>query len=543
MNRMNDSSIRRQFDEDDSGRQESLERARLCAALTKPWVLPPDGWSEDQKLPETFSSLASRGVTNLEGRLLLALFPPGVPWFRLEPHSKYQFDPTVDPKLIQQFKDKLHLHEMIVLSKLENADNTRGSNARRAGFRSRQRTAISQLLITGDVLTHLTDDYTIRVFRRDNYVTKRDDSGNVLYHIIKEKVDPLILTPQQMLSCELNIEELMAKNVEQRMEEMYTQVSWQPQTKSWVVEQECRKKIITTSQEPVTPFFSTPFELPPAANYGRGLIESNLGDVRSMNELTERVLDYAAVASKHVFALDYNSQVRPQDLARPTGSVIQARVQGGQVQDVGMLRADKLSDFNVVNVVRENIRKDLATVMLMEGETTPRGERVTAYQVQRVAMELEGSLGGVYAPIADSMQVPLVDRLLYQLRESKELPDLPDDSVSIQAVTGVAALTRESDQAKLLQLLQSAAQLGPEAMSRFNMGNLLNLLVRQSGVVEPGIVKTDDQIKEEQEAAKAAAMQEQVQGQMLQSAGKIAETQGPEALGGMLGEQTQGTSQ
>ena len=160
---------------------------------------------------------------------------------------------------------------------------------------------------------------------------------------------------------------------------------------------------------------------------------------------------------------------------------------------------------------------------------------MTAYQVQRVAMELEGALGGVYAPIADSMQVPLVDRLLYQLRKDNELPDLPDDTVSIQAVTGVAALTRESDQGKLIQLLQTVAQLGPEAMSRFDMGNLLNLMVRQSGVFEPGIVKTDEQIQQEQQAAQQAAMEQQVQGQMLQSAGKIAETQGPEALGGMMG--------
>lgn len=535
---MIESTIRRQFDKDDSERRESLERARLCSALTKPWILPPEGWDEDQKLPETYSSLAARGVTNLEGRLLLALFPPGVPWFKLKPASKFMYDPSVDPELIKEFQSKLSLQEMIVLAKLESTDNQRGSNARRAGFRARQRTAISQLLITGDVLQHLTDDYTMRVFRRDNYVTFRDDSGSVLYHIVREKIDPIILSPEQLEVCDLNMDEMLAQGVENRLQDLYTKVSWQPVTRRWIIEQECRQKVITTSEEVVTPFFSTPFELPPAAHYGRGLVESNLGDVRSINELTERILDYAAVASKHVFALDYNSQVRPQDLARPTGSVIQARVQGGQVTDVGMLRADKLSDFNVVNVVRENIRRDLATVMLMEGETTPRGDRVTAYQVQRVAMELEGALGGVYSSIASAMQVPLVDRLLHQLRESGELPDLPDDSLQIEAVTGVAALTREADQAKLLQLLQTVAQLGPEVMQRFDMGNLLELMVRQSGVFEPGIVKSEEQIQEEQQAAQQQMMEQQVQGQMLQSAGKIAENEGPEALSGMAGQLT-----
>lgn len=530
-----DSTIRGQFDRDDAERQECLQRARLCSALTKPWILPPEGWTENDKLPESYSSLASRGITNLEGRLLLALFPPGVPWFKLKPASKFQFDPEVDPQLVQQFKDKLALHEMIVLAKLEATDRQRGSNARRAGFRSRQRTAISQLLITGDVLTHLTPDYNIRVFRRDNYITKRDDSGNVLYHIVREKIDPITLSKEQLLTCELDFDVLMTKTVDERMEDMYTRVEWQPITKRWVIDQEVSKKVINTSEEEVTPFFSTPFELPPAADYGRGLVEANLGDVRSINELTERILDYAAIASKQLFFLDYNSQVRPQDLSLPTGSVSQARVQGGQVVDIGMLKSDKLSDFNVVNVVRENIRRDLATVMLMEAETTPRGDRVTAYQVQRVAMELEGALGGVYAPIADSMQVPLVDRLLYQLQQSGDLPKLPDDTLQIEAVTGVAALTREADQGKLVTLLQTVAQLGPEAMSRFDMGVLLDLMVRQSGVFEPGIVKSEEQLAEEQQAAKQAAMEQQMSQQAVQSAGKIAETQGPEALGDMMG--------
>ena len=36
--------------------------------------------------------------------------------------------------------------------------------------------------------------------------------------------------------------------------------------------------------------------------------------MRAINELTERLLDFAALSSKHLFAWDYSSQVRPQDL-------------------------------------------------------------------------------------------------------------------------------------------------------------------------------------------------------------------------------------
>ncbi len=520
---MIDQTIRKDFLLYDSQRQESLERARHCASLTKPWVLPPDGWSEDQPLDSTFSSLAARGITNLEGRLLLALFPPGMPFFRFRPSSRFRFDPGVDPQQLSEFADLLRLQEMVIMAHLESMDRAGHGNARRAGFRSRMRTAISQLLITGDVLIHMSDDMNLRVFRRDNYVTKRDSSGDIQCHITRESIDPLTLSAQQLDQLELDFDTLAAKPHHDRMEDLFTRVSWNPISKSWLIEQEIKDKKILETTEKVTPYFSVAFELPPAANYGRGLIEQNLGDVRSMNELTERLLDFAALSSKLLFAVDYSSQVRPEDLARSTGEVIQARVQSGQVTDIGMLKVDKLQDFNIVGTTRESIRKDLSVTMLMESESTPRGERVTAFQVQRVAMELEGALGGVYAPIADAMQIPLIERLISVLNSKGVLPTLPDESVEVEAVTGIQALSNESDNSKLMQLMQTIAQLGPETMGRIDKGILMDLLVRQSGIYEPGLVKTDEQIQQEEQAAQEAAMKQQIQAQALQTGGKIVE--------------------
>jgi len=521
-----EATVKKDFLRDDADRTESLERARLCSALTKPWVLPPDGWKEDQKLPETFSSMAARGITNLEGRLLLALFPPGgTPWFRFKPAGRFRFDPEIAPHLLQEMQERLHMQELMILAYLEKSDTKVGTNSRRAGFRSRQRTALSQLLITGDVLTQLTDDFTIRVFRRDNYITKRDSTGDVLYHIIRESMDPLSLPEEKLVEMNLTQEDLLQKNPADRMEELYTRVQWQPLSKRWLIEQEVMGHIVNTSEERVTPFFSTPYELPPAANYGRGLIEQNLGDVRSINELTERLLDHAAIASKMMFALDYNSQVRPVDLANPTGSVIQARVQGGQVTDIGMLKADKMQDFSVANSVRDSIRKDLSITMLMESEQLPTYERATRLHVERVVSELEGALGGVYAPIADSMQIPLVERMREVLTRRRILPDLPDDTVEIEAVTGIQALSAEASQTKILQLMQTLAQLGPETMGRIDKGVLLDFLVRQSGIFEPGLVKSEEQMQQEMQQQQEAMMQQQAAQTAMNTAGSVIESE------------------
>ena len=385
------------------------------------------------------------------------------------------------------------------------------------------RTAISQLLITGDVLIQITDNYAMKIHRRDNYVTKRSLDGDVLMHITREMIDPLVLSEEQAMLADLDLMTLATMPVDKRLLQIHTRVQWHPIANKWIVEQEINGHVINVSEEKVTPFFSVPFDLAPAANYGEGLIAGNLGDVRSMNELTERILDFAAIASKSLFALDYNSQVRPRDLASPTGSVIQARVQGGTVTDVGILKADKIQDFNVVNTVRESIRKDLAVTMLMEAESQPRGERVTATQISRIASELDGALGGLYGPISDSIQVPLIERVVDMMRRGGELPSLPDDAVDVEAITGIAALSSESDQQKLLMLMQSLAQLGGDTLTRLDQGTLLDLMMRQSGIYEPGLVKSDEQLQQEQQQAMQAQQQEQMQSQMVQSGGKIAE--------------------
>jgi hypothetical protein len=518
-----DKTIAARWRAEDTKRWEILSRARFCAALTKPWVLPPKGHDDNQKLPEPFSSLASRGVNNLEGKLLLALFPVGIPFFKLKPSQEFKYNPAVDPMAIQAFEQMLFLHEMAMMSTLEATKPTAVNRGTRNGFRSRKRAAISQLLITGDVLEQLTDDYRIKVFRRDQYVTQRDSSGAIMFHIVKERVDPLTLTDKQRALAGYSEVDLFGKDTSDRMEDLYTLAEWQPQTNKWLIRQELKNKTIVESEEPLSPFFATPYELAPTEHYGRGIVELNLGDVRSMNELTMSLLDFAAMSSKMLFAKDYNSQVRDGELAQTSGSVINARVQSGQIMDVGVLRVDKMQDFNTVVMTRDSIRKDLATTMLMEGESTPTGERVTAYQVSRVATELDQALAGAFGAISDSQQIPLVDRLRYQMTRDKLLPPMPDESVDIEAVTGIAALSHAADAQKMMGAFQMLGQFGPEFMQRINIDTLIDLTMRYAGVYEPGLIKTPEQIQEEQQAAQQQAMMQQAQQKGVDVLGNAAE--------------------
>jgi len=262
-------SIKSWFSNADSARHQILQRVRRCAAITKPWLLTPLGQTANDELPEPYQSIGARGMTNLEGRMLLALFPPSSPWFRMEIAPDLLYGVNEDDPRVQQTKRMLFLRELQIQATLESASLKRKDNQRRVGFRSRQRMALSQIIGTGDVLQQLTADYRVKVFKRDCYVTKRDAAQDVLYHIIREKIDPLALTDEQKQASGLDIDTLREKKAHERLEDLYTLVEWNPESKVWVITQEINSNEINSSQEEVSPFFATTFELAPGEDYGR----------------------------------------------------------------------------------------------------------------------------------------------------------------------------------------------------------------------------------------------------------------------------------
>lgn len=522
-------TLESQWAGDDRAREGTLKAARAAATLSKPWVLPPEGQQPDDELPESFQSLGSRGIQNLEGKLLIALFPPGIPWFTFKIQDQYLLGIHGDPEAeaaAEQMDQELFRRELIVLSLLEAAQLDVRRKMRRSGFRSHKRKVLSQILVTGDALELINDDYRIRSFRRDAYVTRRDSTGDVLYHITREKIDPLALNDEQRSRAQLPQEQTdQTTQVQNRMVDLYTKIEWQPWAQTWMITQEINQRTVNTSEETVSPYFSTPFELADGQHYGRGFIELNIGDLRSLNELSVRSLEQAANASKVTPALDYGAQTRETDLQKESGVPIRARVRDGQVTDVGFLHADTIREFSMIEAAINRIGRELGKAMQMETEAQPKGDRVTAFQVQRVAMELEGVLGGLYAPIADDQQVPLLRRVVHQAERDRVFPPMPKHGVEVMALTGIAALQREVDSQKLMSAVSAIVQLGPDAIRRLDMGVLVRKIMRHVALDEPGLVKSDEEIAAEDQAMAQQQLALAAGEQAVESTGRIAEQQ------------------
>ena len=521
--------IGERYEKEHVERKSLLDSARRCAELTKPWVLPNEAQGPDDELPENFQSVGSRGVTNIVGKSLTALFSPH--WFQHTLAAEIKYDRLVPDEVKQDIASELYMRDLVMQGVLMSAHNRSKEGDNRAPtstFLTRKRAALDQLFVTGDVLEHLTNDYRLVVFRRDQYVTKRDSEALVCYHTIKERKDPMGLAEDMQAKAQLSPETMTAESAAERMTDMYTHVEWNPKSQVWVIQQELNGEVINEIEETVTPYFASTFELSPGENYGRGLVELNKGDLRSLDELELRRLDLLGVAAKQLWVTDYNSRVRERDLMKPSGSFIKGRVEGGRVQVVALLGTAQISEFQILTQGISDKSKALGEAFLTESDVQPRGDRVTAFQVQRIALELDSALGGVYTSISDEQQLPLLARVTFQMEKERLIASMGED-IRIEALTGFAALTREREATSAMTLVQVLAQLGPQAIQRINEDVLINLLTRGLGISEPGLVKTAEQIAQEQAAAAQQQLAASVNQKAVDTVGNMVESAAAEA--------------
>jgi hypothetical protein len=458
------------------------------------------------------------------GRVIAEGFPPGSPWFQLVLPARVQNDPRVPAEQIQQLNQFLMLMELIIQGTLETAGLKPSDQRRPGGFLSQKRKSLTQLIVTGDTLERLDDDYRLRVFRRDQYVTKRDSNGDVLYHVTKETIDPLGLDSDMATRSGLDLTKLPEMSVKERMVPLYTSVEWQPVTGRWAISQEINGRTINESDETVSPYFATPFKLAPDEDYGRGMVELYLGSIRSLNTLHKRRLEILGIMSKVVPVIDHGSPTRPRDLTQDSGKPIYGRVRDGKIQDLGFLGYPNIAEHNSLVHGIDDLSRKIGLAFLVESASTRDAERVTAFERRRNAMEINGALGGMYTTIMDHQHLPLLRRAIQRLRVDRALPPIPDDMFEVRSLTGLNSIVRDAKAQSLLEFAQVASLLGPEAQAKIDTGVLMDTYARYRSIYEPGLIKSAKQIAAEQQQAINAQAQVDANTQMIETAGRLIES-------------------
>lgn len=518
------------FHEEDSERGPSLDRARAHAALIMPWLCPADDQDESSRMPDNWQSFGAHGFKNLAGRLLASVWPVGAPWLKTEidPYLVYTNKLPID--MIREIQDALFLRDIIIQTSL-NTMGRRRSPGIPTAFHTAKRTALQYLAVTGDVLEHVDDEGRIHPKRRDQYVTRRDGDGSVAFHVVRDTKDILSLSPERFAKTNLVRTDFEGRRRSEREFDLWTMVEWQPQTKKWNIRQELNGEIIHQTDEVFSPYLSSTWDHTAPEHYGRGLAEQIFADLRAFDNLSEYVLQWAYLASKHHPCIDPSSEVDPADLSKPSGTpIVGPRMEGGRPVDIGWLSVERLADFKIVESVRNELRASLGQTLLLQSGSVRDSERTTAYEIAEVTIkELEGALGGVYPSVADEQQIPLLHLQEHRLEAAGKLPKLPGGSVTLTTTTGLAALGREADARRVLRFLEQVGNLPPDIAGmifrHIDDGVLTEHLARTGGVAVPGLIKSPKQLEAELQKAQAEQAKMAAAGKAIDTMGNVIEKQ------------------
>ena len=483
-----------------------LQRARDAASLTIPMLMPPQGHSSSTVYDQPYSSVAARGVNNLASKLLMTLLPPNAPFFRL----------TIDDFDLQELAgDDARGQAEEALARIE---RSAAQLIEAKAVRVPAHEAIKQLIVAGNVLTYMPKDGGMKIYRLDRYVCKRDTMGNLLKVIVKEEVsfEALPDTVRAVLQDDPEF-----TNIKPETEvDLFTCI--RREGKKMVVHQEVKGVMIPKSQGsyPIarSPWMALRFISIDGENYGRGFVEEYIGDIKSLETLTTAIVEGSAAAAKVLFLVRPNGTTRTSVLSNsPNGAVVT-----GDANDVSTLQLDKFNDFRVAQETIVQITERLSAAFLLNSSIQRNADRVTAEEIRYMAQELETALGGIYSTLSQEFQLPLVNILLYLMQKEGKMPKFPDDAIKPQIVTGLEALGRGQDLSKLSSLLEYLGPLGPEVIQKYlNVGDYIDRLGASLGIDTQGLIKSDEELAQEAQAAQEqqeAATQQQQMAEMAKSA-------------------------
>ena len=498
-------------------REDYLDMARRCAALTLPYLITEDGHVGGGRLQQPYQSLGSKGVNALSSQLMLSLFPIQTSFFKLQINDAEIAEvPELTPEVRSEIDLNLSKMEKMVMQQISESSD-----------RVQLTVAMKHLVVTGNVLV-FAGKKALKVYPLDRFVIERDGEGTVMEIVTREVID------RSLLPAEFQEKSLLAGNDSNAVgedgpklgvvgskskaqeAEVYTCVKLIDGQHRW--HQECDGKMIpgSKSSSPLkhSPWMPLRFNVVQGESYGRGRVEEFFGDLTSLNSLTRSLIEGSAAAAKVVFMVSPSATTKPQSLAAAgTGAIIQ-----GRAEDVSVVQVGKTADFRTVQEMIRDLTQRISDAFLILN--VRQSERTTATEVNATRMELDRQLSGIYGALTVELLTPYLNRKLHLMQRSKQLPSLPKGLVMPTVVAGLGGVGRGEDRAALIEFMQTVGQaMGPEALAQYiDPTEFLRRLAAASGIDTLNLVKSPETMQQEQQQAQQAQMTASLMGQAGQLA-------------------------
>ena len=486
-----------------SNRHQFLETAIDCSKLTLPYLISRDEEQQNHKVLVTpWQSVGSKAVVTLAAKLMLALLPPQTTFFKLQ---------VKEDKLGEEITPEIRTELDLSFSKMERTimESIAASNDRVVVHQ-----ALKHLIVGGNALVYMGKE-GLKHYPLNRYVVNRDGNGQVVEIVTRESVSKELLNLKNFEPQPNRVSDDGSGHDDEV--DIYTHVKYD--NGRWHWHQECYDKVMdgTKGSAPknASPFLVLRFNACDGEDYGRGRVEEFLGDFRSLEALSQALVEGSAAAAKVVFLVSPSSTTKPQTLAQAgNGAIIQGRMDDVTVVTTGGKTADFATAANLAQQLERRIGEAFLQLNIRQSE------RTTAEEVRLTQLELEQSLGGLFSLLTVEFLVPYLSRVMLVLQRNGQLPKIPKEYVSPTIVAGVNALGRGQDRESLTTFITTIAQtLGPEALMKYlEPSEAIKRLAAAQGIDYLNLIKSEEKIQQEMAQQQQIAQQQSI----VDQAGQLA---------------------
>lgn len=475
----------------DGARRSFINRCELYASYTLPKLCLPNGYDQNvNELSHDFQAVGAQSVNHLANKIMLALFAPSRPFFRLDP----------SPDMKREI-EALGVEPAKIVEMLAQGEKEAVTTLDRMALRPKLYEAIKQLIVLGNTLLCLEDD-TARVVGIRKYCVRRSLSGALLELMIADKVlfDELEPAVQATVSRYANYpgdrEVTLYRWIKRNAVGDYVM-------EQWVDAYQLPKEFNGKWPLEKLPYRVLTWDLSDDAHYGTGLVEDYKGDFAGLSTLTKSQVMGAVLASEFRWLVNPAGMTKPEDFEQSeNGAAIP-----GQKDDVTLVQSGKSGDLQItMNMSAEYVTR-IGRGFLLGTAMVRDAERVTAEEIRMQANELETSLGGAYSRLAADCQIPMA----YWLMEMVGL-GVNGSGFKPSIVTGLEALSRTGDLEELklwLADMAALAQLPEPLQARLKMGEIASALAAPRRLAVKDYLKSEEQVQAELSAQREQMAQDQ----------------------------------
>lgn len=430
-------------------RDKYRDRAREYAKVTLPYLVPELDETDSTEFQNDYNTEGAKLVNATANTYVESLFPAGKSFIKM---------------MMEEEDYKAMETQGTSKATVESLFGTIERNFRyrfeTVGSRATLLDGLKHLLVSGNFCFYKPKEGKLMGYAIDEFMLLRSLDGQLEELITVDKKFIASLDPEvrAAVASEMNLEQDDVETVV----DLYTWIRRDPESPDkWVSDQAVESIPVGEQNQYTTKslrWIPVMWNRTRREMYGRGLVEEHYGSFWTLSILSE------ALAVGCVSLSDIKYLVRPGSMVNVTelNSSASGTYHYGESDDINAISTDRQRDIIMIKDVIEIYKRHLAEVFMYLPGTMRDAERVTAEENRLRAASLEKAHGGVYSQLADSLQRPYANLLLWEM----DLKNLESDGVKIQITTGLDALSRGSENDKINHWISDLSNLQavPEAI-------------------------------------------------------------------------------